>query len=109
ALAFIGGTEPLCSAYSAMGILRPGSNCWRVENAARAAVLIDAAAYFAALRDAFRRARHSVLIVGWDLGSRTKLAGEDCLADDGWPLTLREFLIRMVEERPELTIYLLAW
>ena len=40
---------------------------------------------------------------------RTKLAGENCSADDGWPLTLREFLIRMVAERPELTIYLLAW
>jgi phospholipase D1/2 len=92
-----------------MGILRPGRNCWRVENASRAAVLIDAAAYFEALRDALRQARRSVFIVGWDLDSRTKIAGEDCSADDGWPLTLREFLIRMVEERPELTIYLLAW
>src|SRR5436305_10428230 len=92
-----------------MGILRPGDNCWRVEHASRAAVLIDAAAYFSALRDAFRRARRSVFIVGWDLDSRTRLAGDDCSADDGWPLTLREFLIRMVEERPELTIYLLAW
>jgi len=92
-----------------MGILRQGENCWRIDRASRAAVLIDAAAYFAALRDTLRRARHSVFIVGWDLDSRIKLAGENCAADDDWPLTLREFLIRMVEERPELTIYLLAW
>ena len=92
-----------------MGILRAGDNCWRIERASRAAVLIDAAAYFAALRDALRQARHSVFIVGWDLDSRTKLVGENCAADDGWPVTLREFLIRMVEERPGLTIYLLAW
>ena len=92
-----------------MGILRPGDNCWRVEHASRAAVLIDAAAYFSALRDAFRRARRSVFIVGWDLDSRTRLAGENRSADDGWPLTLREFLIRMVQECSELTIYLLAW
>jgi phospholipase D1/2 len=92
-----------------MDILQVGRNCWRVERASRAAVLIDVAAYFAALRDALRQARQTVFIVGWDLDSRTKLAGENCSADDGWPLTLREFLIRMVEERPELTIYLLAW
>ena len=92
-----------------MGILRPPDNCWRIERASRATVLIDAAAYFSALRDALRQARHSVFIVGWDLDGRTKLAGENCAADDGWPLTLREFLIHMVEERPELTIYLLAW
>ncbi|MGB9370028.1 MAG: VTT domain-containing protein [Xanthobacteraceae bacterium] len=92
-----------------MGILRLGDNCWRTEPASRAAVLIDAAAYFAALRDALCQARHSVFIVGWDLDSRTKLAGENCAADDGWPLTLREFLICMVEKRPELTVYLLAW
>src|SRR5881628_580423 len=92
-----------------MDLLRPGNNCWRVEHAARAAVLIDAAAYFAALRDALRQARQTVFIVGWDLDSRTKLAGEGCSADDGWPLTLREFLIRLVEERAALTVHLLAW
>src|ERR1700752_4085299 len=94
---------------SVMGILRPPDNCWRIERASRAAVLIDAAAYFSALRDALRQARHSVFIVGWDLDGRTKLAGESCAADDGWALTLREFLVNMIEERPKLTIYLLAW
>src|ERR1044072_3466193 len=74
---------------TSMGILRPGGNCWRIEPVSRAAVLVDAAAYFSALRDALRQARHSVFIVGWDLDSRTKLAGENCTADDGWPLTLR--------------------
>ena len=92
-----------------MGILRPPDNCWRIERASRAAVLIDAAAFFAAVRNALQQARHSVFIVGWDLDSRTKLAGESCAADDGWPLTLREFLIHMVKERPTLTIYLLTW
>jgi phospholipase D1/2 len=92
-----------------MDILRPGQNCWRIEKASRAAVLIDAAAYFSALRHGLRQAKHSIFIVGWDLDSRTKLAGEGCSADDGWPLTLREFLIRLVEERPSLTVHLLAW
>jgi phospholipase D1/2 len=99
----------LCGAYKSMGILRPPDNCWRTERASRAAVLIDAAAFFAAVRNALQQARHSVFIVGWDLDSRTKLAGESCAAEDGWPLTLREFLIHMVKERPTLTIYLLTW
>src|SRR3954465_8425186 len=92
-----------------MDILRPGQNCWRVEKASRAAVLIDAAAYFSALRHALRQARASGFICGWDLDSRTKLAGEGCSADDGWPLTLREFLIRLVEERAALTVHLPPW
>ena len=50
-----------------------------------------------------------MFIIGWDLDSRTRLVGEDCAAHDGWPVTLREFLVRLVRERPELTVYLLAW
>jgi len=92
-----------------MGTFRPGQNCWRIEHADRAAVLIDAGAFFGAVRSALLQAKRSVFIVGWDLDSRTKLVGEDCTADDGWPVTLREFLVRLVRERPELTVYLLAW
>ena len=92
-----------------MGTFRPGQNCWRIEHAGRAAVLIDAGAFFGAVRSALLQAKRSVFIVGWDLDSRTRLVGEDCAAGDGWPVTLREFLIRLVRERPELTVHLLAW
>lgn len=92
-----------------MGIIEPGRNCWRIARAGRASLLIDAAAYFGAVRAALKRARHSVFIIGWDLDSRTRLVGEDCAPPDGWPVGLREFLVRLVRERPDLTIYLLAW
>ena len=92
-----------------MGTFRPGQNCWRIEHADRAAILIDAGAFFGAVRSALLQAKRSVFIVGWDLDSRTRLVGEDCAADDGWPVTLREFLVRLVRERPELTVHLLAW
>ncbi len=92
-----------------MSILTTGRNAWRVERAHRAAVLIDAAAYFRAVREALLQARQTVFIVGWDLDSRTRLVGESGEADDGWPATLREFLTRLVEERPQLTVHLLAW
>ena len=53
------------------GLLQPGRNCWRIERAERLA--FDGAAYFAALRSAIARAKHSVFILGWDFGSRIRL------------------------------------
>lgn len=90
-------------------ILRPGHNVWRVERADRAAVLIDGADFFLAVREALRQARRNVFIVGWDIDSRTRLVGRDCQADDGMPVTFVEFLSALVRERPELTVHLLLW
>ena len=92
-----------------MDVFQPGRNVWRIERAARAAVLIDAGAFFGAVREALKQAQRNVFVIGWDLDSRTRLVGEDCETHDGWPATLREFLTRLVEERPELTVHLLAW
>jgi phospholipase D1/2 len=92
-----------------MGIFQPGRNVWRVEHADRASILIDAGPYFGAVRAALLQAQHSVFIIGWDLDSRTRLVGEDCESHDGWPEALREFLVRLVEERPDLQVYLLTW
>ncbi len=96
-------------AYRPMGIFQPGRNVWRVEHANRASVLIDACSFFGAVRAALLQAKRSVFIIGWDLDSRTRLVGEDRNPPDGWPVTLREFLVRLVSERPELTVYLLGW
>ncbi|MDC7785411.1 VTT domain-containing protein [Rhodoplanes sp. TEM] len=93
-------------------ILRPGRNVWRVEASHRAAVLIDGETYFAALRQALLRARHSVLVVGWDIHSRTRLPrglpSAGAPADD-LPETLVEFLAALASRRPQLTIRLLLW
>ena len=90
-------------------ILRPGQNIWRLERAARAAVLIDGASYFQALREALLRARRSVFIVGWDIHSRTRLVGSSGHADDGYPQAFGEFLTALANERPGLEISLLLW
>ncbi len=93
----------------AISLLRKNRNVWRVERAERAAVLVDGAAYFGALRQSLLRAEHTVYIVGWDIDSRTRLVGPTCKADDGFPETLAEFLSALVERRPSLTINLLLW
>jgi phospholipase D1/2 len=90
-------------------LLKPGVNVWRVERAARAAVLVDGAAYFRAVREALIRARHSVIIVGWDIHSRTRLVGETGRAEDGFPEPLAEFLSALVRRRPDLNVCLLLW
>jgi phosphatidylserine/phosphatidylglycerophosphate/cardiolipin synthase-like enzyme len=86
-------------------ILQPGRNCWRVERAERAAVLVDAASYFAQLEQGLRSARRSILIVGWDFDGRIRLrpdTGEDSPA-------LGDLLRFLVETHPELEIRILIW
>ena len=54
-------------------ILQTGRNCWRIDTAGRAAMVADGGPYFAVLRDAFERARSSILIVGWDFDGKVVL------------------------------------
>jgi len=90
-------------------LLRPGDNVWRIERAPRAAVLVDGANYFAAVRAALRNARRSVFILGWDIHSRVRLVGENGSADDGYPECFADFLSALVRERPALNVFLLLW
>lgn len=90
-------------------LLRKNRNVWRVARAGRAAMLVDGAAYFSALRESLLRAKHSVYIAGWDIDSRMRLVGASGQPDDGLPETLAEFLSAIAERRPDLTIHLLLW
>ena len=90
-------------------IFRPGRNVWRIERARRAAVLIDGAAFFRAVREACLKAERRILIVGWDIDSRTRLIGEHDHPEDGYPAGLVEFLTALVEAKPGLRIDLLLW
>jgi phospholipase D1/2 len=93
---------------SARMILTPNYNVWRLVQANRAAVLIDGADYFGAVRSAMVKAKHSILIAGWDMHSQTRLAGSNEPTDD-YPLLFAEFLAALVNEKPQLDIYLLLW
>nr|WP_249789864.1 VTT domain-containing protein [Bradyrhizobium sp. BRP20] len=89
--------------------LTPGDTVWRRCKARRVAVLNDAAAYFAALREALLEAQDVVYIVGWDIHSRTRLVGASGRADDGLPDELGPFLRVLVQRRPALRINILVW
>ncbi len=87
-------------------ILEAGRNCWRIEPATRVAFLIDGEAYYSALRSALRAARHSILIVGWDIDSRLRLPR---VGDDRLPETLGELLNTLVARRQGLHAHVLVW
>lgn len=89
-------------------VLKPGHNCWRIEHAKRVAFLIDGDAYFRALFEAIKEARHSVFILAWDFDSRVRLVRDD-IKDDAMPCQLGAFLDAVVKRRKELNAYVLNW
>lgn len=70
-------------------------------------MLVDADAYFRAVRAAMCNARHSIFILSWDIDSRTCLVPHG--ADDGYPELLGDFLRAIVDARPDLHVYVLNW
>ena len=66
-----------------------GHNCWRVEKARRASFLIDGDAYFTAFRAAAIRAQQSIMILGWDFDSRTRMVIDR--EPDGFPGHIGDF------------------
>lgn len=86
-------------------MLRPGTNCWRIETAARAALVVDADAYFAAARAAMTKARRRIMLIGWDFDARIRIGDEG----DGAPAKIGDFILWLVKRNPELDVYLLRW
>jgi phosphatidylserine/phosphatidylglycerophosphate/cardiolipin synthase-like enzyme len=85
--------------------LLTGQTCWRVERAEQLACIIDAADYFRHVKAAMLRAKHRIMLVGWDFDARTpferggkKLAG---------PNQLGAFLYWLLWRRADLEIYVL--
>jgi phospholipase D1/2 len=88
-------------------LLVPGHTCWRVERAHRAAFIVDAADYFATVKAAMLKARHSIFLLGWDFDTRIALEMEP--ADPTIPNHFGEFLDWLVKEQPGLRIHVLKW
>jgi len=87
-------------------MLEPGRNCWRVERADRASVIVDAADYFALARKAMLRAKAQILLIGWDFDTRIHL---DLAAGDEAPAKLGPLLSWLSSNRPDVKIHILKW
>lgn len=87
-------------------LLAPGRNCWRIEAATQAKVILDADPYFRAARAAMLKARKQILLVGWDFDARIRLGGDK---EDGAPIEVGAFLSWLVRRTPGLQVYILRW
>ena len=86
-------------------MLETGRNCWRIEQARRASLIVDGADYFRLVRQAMAEARSQILLIGWDFDTRINLAPE---STDG-PTELGAFISWLPKQRPGLQIYILKW
>lgn len=90
-----------------MNAPRPGDTCWRVEQANRPSVTIEAIGYFATLRRSAQIARQNLMPIGWDFDTRVDL---DTLDGSSEVLNrLGRFLNWLVKTRPDLPIDVLEW
>lgn len=78
---------------------------WRTERATRAAVIVDADAYFTAARSAMLKAERRILLIGWDFDARIRFGG----AEDEGPPTVGAFITWLVNRRPGLQVHILRW
>ncbi len=88
-------------------ILCPDDTCWRIARTDRFGLIVDAATYFAAVRAAMLKARHSIMLVGWDFDLRIDLVRNG--KRDGHPVQLGAFLKGIVKRNPGLRIFILKW
>lgn len=85
----------------------PMTPAWRIARANRFAPIVDAARYFAHVRDALLRAEHSVFFIGWEFDTRIKLSPAN--PAPGFPEELGPFLSALVERKRNLAIRVLQW
>ena len=88
-------------------ILVPDDTCWTVEEAARFAVIVDAADYYRFAKEAMLKARHRVFLIGWDFDARIELEPEAQTV--GGPNRVGRFMEWLAQERPELDVRVLKW
>lgn len=88
-------------------LLSPSRNCWKIAEAERFSVIVDAADYFDAARMAMQSAEKSIIMIGWDFDARIRLGSPGL--DDGAPTKLGNFILWLANRKPELQIRLLQW
>ena len=88
--------------------LIPEGGYWRKARAGRVCLLIDSAAYFAAAMSVLKRARHSILLLGWSFDPRTRLHPRP-EEDDDAPDEIGNVLKALARARPDLDVRVLIW
>jgi len=88
--------------------LQPDHNCWRTTRIERGGFLLSGQAYFLAFRKMVIEAERYVYVLAWDLSEKIETV-RDADFDDGYPSGVADFVFAVLEDRPELEIYILLW
>ena len=86
-------------------IVRKGRNCWRIERAEKATVVVDAADYYKVAKELMEAAKERIFIAGWDFDTRISLTPDE----KGTGEELGQFLLRLAREKADLQIDVLKW
>jgi phosphatidylserine/phosphatidylglycerophosphate/cardiolipin synthase-like enzyme len=86
-------------------LLTPGPTCCCVARADNFACIIDGADYFKHVKASMLRARHRIMLIGWDFDAR--MTFERGVTTLPGPNQLGAFLYWMLWKRPALEVYLL--
>ena len=91
-------------------LLAPDRNCWRIEQAERAALVVDACDYYRLAKRAMLKAEQQIILVGWDFDTRIMLdRADDADPSDGAPNELGPFIQWLAKHRPGVSINILKW
>ena len=86
-------------------IVVEGRNCWRIERADKARMIVDAADYYALLEQLMADAKERILLIGWDFDPRIALKPDK----DGKGEPLGDYLLRLAKTCPDRDIDILRW
>lgn len=86
-------------------VVKVGRNCWRIERADNARVIVDAADYYALLEELMTHAKERILLIGWDFDPRITLKPDEA----GKGESLGHMLLRLAKDKPERDIDILRW
>ena len=102
-----GRDEPVDPDPAPDGVLVPGETVWRIARAEQHAVFIDAADYFAVLKQVVLQAQHQVLFIGWDFDPRIRM--DPRTPGGGRADRVGRVLQTAVERNPDLFVGVLQW
>lgn len=88
-------------------ILAEGESCWRIAEAERFSVIVDAADFFRHARASMLKAKHSIMLIGWDFDTRIRLTPDQPKGKR--PDKLGRFLEDLARQTPSLQIRILKW
>src|SRR3546814_13582677 len=78
-------------------IVEAGRNCWRIERASKARMIVDAADYYALLARLMEGAKERILLIGWDFDPRIALTHDE----DGSGQALGHYMLRPAKDSPD--------